>query len=72
VMRLALWQVVQEVFTFARIGPGGSGFPGALGACALAGMRNAKKTMVQKKIVQEEIADKNRCRKQVVTNTNGL
>jgi hypothetical protein len=28
--------------------------------------------MVQKKIVQEEIADKNRCRKQVVTNTNGL
>lgn len=71
-MRLTLWHVVQEVFTLACIGPGGSGFPGALGACAPAGMRDAKKSMVQKKIVQDEITGKNRCRKQVFTNTNGL
>ena len=71
-MRLALWHVVQEAFTLACIGPGGSGFPGALGACALAGMRDAKKSMVQKKIIHNEIAEKNRCNKQVVTNTNSL
>jgi hypothetical protein len=28
--------------------------------------------MVEKKIVPNEIAEKNRCRKQVVTNTNSL
>src|SRR5271167_1280271 len=35
-MRLTLWHVVQAAFTLACMGPGGSGLPGALGACALA------------------------------------
>src|SRR5271154_7228749 len=35
VIRLTLWHEVQAPFTLAAIGPGGSGLPGALGACAL-------------------------------------
>ena len=35
-MRLMLWHEVHAVLTLACMGPGGSGFPGALGACALA------------------------------------
>src|SRR6266404_3839678 len=43
VMRLALWQEVQAAFTLACMGPGGSGLPGALGACALARMMDANR-----------------------------
>src|SRR6266446_7611595 len=43
VMRLALWQEVQAAFTLACIGPGGSGLPGALGACALARTMDANR-----------------------------
>src|SRR5882762_10732776 len=41
VMRLALWHEVQAALTLACMGPGGSGLPGALGACALARMMDA-------------------------------
>src|SRR4030088_2799180 len=43
VMRLVLWQEVQAAFTLACMGPGGSGLPGALGACALARMMDANR-----------------------------
>src|SRR5437660_8287664 len=43
VMRLALWHEVQAAFTLACMGPGGSGLPGALGACALARMMDANR-----------------------------
>src|SRR6202043_4274611 len=43
VMRLVLWQEVQAAFTLACMGPGGSGLPGALGACALARMIDANR-----------------------------
>src|ERR1700716_3634441 len=43
VMRLVLWHEVQAAFTLACIGPGGSGLPGALGACALARMMDANR-----------------------------
>src|SRR6202158_273114 len=42
-MRLVLWQEVQAAFTLACMGPGGSGLPGALGACALARMIGANR-----------------------------
>src|ERR1700682_4252268 len=48
VMRLVLWQEVQAAFTFACMGPGGSGLPGALGACELARMMDANKTIAGK------------------------
>src|SRR5216684_4260248 len=48
VMRLALWQEVQAAFTLACIGPGGSGLPGALGACALAGIMDASRKIAGK------------------------
>src|SRR5216684_5227589 len=48
VMRLALWQEVQAPFTLACIGPGGSGLPGALGACALAGIMDASRKIAGK------------------------
>src|SRR6266851_4871733 len=48
VMRLALWQEVQAAFTLACIGPGGSGLPGALGACALAGIKDASRKIAGK------------------------
>src|ERR1700681_592026 len=47
-MRLVLWQEVQAAFTFACMGPGGSGLPGALGACALARMMDASKKIAGK------------------------
>src|SRR6266403_1091104 len=43
VMRLALWHEVQSAFTLACMGPGGSGLPGALGACALARTMDANR-----------------------------
>src|SRR6266853_4959502 len=43
VMRLALWHEVQAAFTLACMGPGGSGLPGALGACALARTMDANR-----------------------------
>src|ERR1700716_2475986 len=43
VMRLVLWHEVQAAFTLACMGPGGSGLPGALGACALARMMDANR-----------------------------
>src|SRR5258708_38773289 len=48
VMRLALWQEVQVAFTLACMGPGGSGLPGALGACALARMMDANRKITGK------------------------
>ena len=47
-MRLVLWQEVQAAFTFACMGPGGSGLPGALGACALARMMDARRKITGK------------------------
>src|SRR5260370_4200912 len=47
-MRLVLWQEVQAAFTFACMGPGGSGLPGALGACALARMTDARRKITGK------------------------
>src|ERR1700674_4960386 len=47
-MRLVLWQEVQAAFTFACMGPGGSGLPGALGACALGRMMDASKKIAGK------------------------
>src|ERR1700687_2648899 len=47
-MRLVLWQEVQAAFTFACMGPGGSGLPGALGACALARMIDANRKIAGK------------------------
>lgn len=41
VMRAVLWQEVQAALTLACIGPGGSGLPGALGACAFTKNANA-------------------------------
>src|SRR5271157_414477 len=41
VMRVVLWHKVQAAFTLACMGPGGSGLPGVLGACALARMMDA-------------------------------
>src|SRR2546430_15039853 len=43
VMRLELWHEVQAAFTLACMGPGGSGLPGALGACALARTMDANR-----------------------------
>src|SRR5260370_32140855 len=43
VMRLVLWHEVQAAFTLACRGPGGSGLPGAVGACALARMMDANR-----------------------------
>src|ERR1700716_1702762 len=43
VMRLVLWHEVQAAFTLACMGPGGSGLPGALGACAPARMMDANR-----------------------------
>src|ERR1700674_3671588 len=43
VMRLVLWHEVQAAFTLGCMGPGGSGLPGALGACALARMMDANR-----------------------------
>src|SRR5712671_6408420 len=43
VTRLALWHEVQAAFTLACMGPGGSGLPGTLGACALARMMDANR-----------------------------
>ena len=43
VMRLVLWHEVQAAFTLGCTGPGGSGLPGALGACALARMMDVNK-----------------------------
>src|ERR1700686_5555176 len=43
VVRLVLWQEVQAAFTLACMGPGGSGLPGALGACAVARMMDANR-----------------------------
>ena len=47
-MRLVLWQEVQAAFTLACMGPGGSGLPGALGACALARMMDADRKIAEK------------------------
>jgi len=47
-MRLVLWQEVQAAFTLACMGPGGSGLPGALGACALARMMDANRKIARK------------------------
>src|SRR5271166_2596902 len=43
VMRLVLWHEVQVAFTLACAGPGGSGLPGALGACAPARTMDANR-----------------------------
>src|ERR1700688_3919627 len=48
VMRLVLWQEVQAAFTLACMGPGGSGLPGALGAWALARMKDANRKIARK------------------------
>src|SRR6266436_465748 len=43
VIRLTLWHEVQAAFTLACMGPGGSGLPGALGACPLARTMDANR-----------------------------
>src|SRR3981081_591985 len=43
VMRLVLWHECHAAFTLACMGPGGSGLPGALGACALARTMDANR-----------------------------
>src|SRR5580658_10879361 len=47
-MRLTAWQLVHSAFTLACIGPGGSGLPEALGACALARVTTANRKIAGK------------------------
>src|SRR5260370_36439427 len=47
VMRLVLWHEVQAAFTLGCMGPGGSGLPGALGACPLVRMTDANRKIAR-------------------------
>jgi hypothetical protein len=56
-----LWHEVQAALTLACMGPGGSGLPGPLGACALTKRMEAKRNN----------AIKNRSTKQLTPHTHG-